>query len=408
MIQSSHSTSTARARWILVAGTALALLLLARLFVFGIYDVESMSMAPTLGASEAGGCGESVLVRYGRGTLERFDLVVLRRPGVQVPRVKRVVGLPGESVQIVRGDLVIDGERLRLDAPRPPLVTVFDDEVDAVSEWFQMGGTEVNPWTETKEGWHLAAEAVPSGAAAGTMFFGRRITVGIRSEDAGDAAGGVSAADCAIACEVRAGVPVPELHFILREQGDTFRAELLAAGGGRWSVRLLQRWRGGEELVLAEGEVALGEGSWTAVRFGNIDDHLFFEATPPGGVAQSVVAGPTTNHMDPSDRFSVGETYGHRVGLGGAVGSADFRRIRVSRDFHYTDRGPHASGEPVRLGPGEVFLLGDNSSASRDGRDWGPTSTSDIMGRPSWVVWPLGSVRGLGGEQRPLVGSDSR
>ena len=91
---------------------------------------------------------------------------------------------------------------------------------------------------------------------------------------------------------------------------------------------------------------------------------------------------------------------------GGAAGSADFRRIRVWRDFHYTDRGTHATGEPVRLGPSEFFVLGDNSPESRDGRDWGPVSARDIIGRPIWVLWPVSSSRALGGDLRPLVGSE--
>ena len=170
--------------------------MLARLFVFGIYEVDSRSMEPTLGANS--GEAESVLVRYGRGTLERFDLVVLRRPGAKAPRVKRVVGMPGESVQIVRGDLVIEGRRLPLSAPRPPLVAVFDDARDPVEEWFQMGGTVLNPWTKTDEGWHLAAEEVPSGAAAGTMFFAKRLTAGHISGDPEAGPGGVSAADAVL------------------------------------------------------------------------------------------------------------------------------------------------------------------------------------------------------------------
>jgi signal peptidase I len=377
---------------------------LARLFVFGIYEVDSRSMEPTLGANS--GEAESVLVRYGRGTLERFDLVVLRRPGAKAPRVKRVVGMPGESVQIVRGDLVIEGQRLPLSAPRPPLVAVFDDARDSVEEWFQMGGTVLNPWTKTDEGWHLAAEEVPSGAAAGTMFFAKRLTAGHISGDPEAGPGGVSAADAVLGCEVRAGEPAAELHFILREQGDTFRGELRAAEGDFWSARLLQRWRGGDEQVLAEGELDFGPGAWVSIRFGNVDDHLFLEVTAEGGEPQLLSAGPTTNHIDPADRTSAGETYGHRLGLGGAAGSADFRRIRVWRDFHYTDRGTHATGEPVRLGPSEFFVLGDNSPESRDGRDWGPVSARDIIGRPIWVLWPVSSARALGGDLRPLVGSE--
>jgi len=361
-------------------------------------------MVPTL----RGGAGESesVLVRYGRGDPARFDLVVLRRPGVKEPRVKRVVGLPGESVQLVLGDLVIDGERLPLSTPRPPLVEVFNDSRDHVEEWFQMGGTEVNPWEEGESGWHLSAEGVESGAAAGTMFFTRRLTAGHISGDEDAGPGGVSAADCVLGCEVNPGEVPAELHFILREQGDTFRAELDPGVGGEWTARILHRWRGGEEVLLAEGALSLSKSGWTSIRFGNVDDQLFFEATPEGGTTERLTSGPVGNHLDPSDRMAAGETYGHRIGLGGAAGSAEFRRIRVWRDFHYTDRGNHGKGDPVRLGPGELFVLGDNSPESRDGRDWGPISTGDVLGRPTHVVLPMSAMRPLGGDLRPLVPSE--
>ena len=401
---SAHQRSpvAARAKWAPVAVTALILMALLRLFVFGIYEVDSRSMAPTLRGG--GDENESVLVRYGRGEIERFDLVVLQRPGVKAPRVKRVVGLPGEAVQLEFGDLVIDGEKLPLSAPRPPLVEVFNDERDEVEEWFQMGGTEVNPWERSGDTWHLAAEEVPSGAAAGTMFFAKRLTAGHISGDPEAGPGGVSAADCVLGCEVKLGEEPAELHFILREQGDTFRAEVKTAQGSLKQARVVQRWRGGEELELRKSPLYINGGVWHTVRFGNVDDELFFEITPRGGETVKLTA-PTVNHLDPSDRAAVGETYGHRIGLGGAAGSADFRNIRVWRDLHYTDRGTHGKGEPVRLGPNELFVLGDNSPESRDGRDWGPITTGDILGRPTRVVWPLKAARPLGEDTQALIPS---
>ena len=404
MSSSQGSTGAARTKWLTIVGAALVLLVLARLFVFGIYEVDSRSMAPTLRGGTEG--AESVLVRYGRGDLKRFALVVFRRPGTKEPRVKRIVGLPGESVQIVLGDLVVDGERLPLSVARPPLVEVFNADNGRVEEWFQMGGTEVNPWEEIEGGWRLSGESVPSGAAAGTMFFSKRLTAAHIFGDSEAGPGGASAADCVLDCEVRPGMNPAELHFLLREQGDPFRAELDPGAEGQWGARLLQRWRGGEELLLAEGAVTAPKGDWTSVRFGNVDDQLFLEVTPASGVVERLTSGLTVNHLDPSDRLAAGETYGHRIGLGGAAGSADFRGIRVSRDFHYTDRGTHGVGEPVRLGPGELFVLGDNSPESRDGRDWGPISMGDVLGRPTHVVLPLSPRRALGGDLEALVPSE--
>ena len=399
-----QSSVTARAKWVPVTLIVAALLLLLRLFVIGVYEVDSRSMVPTLRGGSGEEQNERVLVRYGRGELERFDLVVLRRPGVKVPRVKRVVGLPGETVRLEFGDLIINGEKLPLSAPRPPLVEVFNDTSDQVEEWFQMGGTEVNPWERGEGLWHLAAEEVPSGAAAGTMFFAKRLTAGHISGDPEAGPGGVSAADCVLGCEVRLGEEPAELHFILREQGDTFRAEVKTAQGSLKHVRIVQRWRGGEELELRKSPLYADSEVWHTVRFGNVDDELFFEITPEGGDRLRLTA-TARNHLDPSDRMAKGETYGHRIGLGGAAGTADFRNIQVWRDFHYTDRGSHGKGEPVRLGPNELFVLGDNSPVSRDGRDWGPISASDVLGRPTHVAYPFSAIRLLGEDVRPLIPS---
>ena len=388
-----------RGRWTAIACAALAALVLARAFFFGVYEVEGRSMAPTLEA------GESVLVAYGQKALERYDLVVLQMPNEKKPKVKRVVGLPGESVQLMNGDLVVNGARISLDKPRPPLVTVFDDSLEPVEEWFQMGSTQVNPWEKTEEGWHLEATDVASGAAAGTMFFARRLTAGHVGGEQEGVSGGTSAADCVLSCEFRLGLEPAELNFILREQGDTFRAELRFEREGTGKVQIRQRWRGGEELLLAEGELGVSSKGWTALRFGNVDNRIFLELTVPNAEPEALVSGLVSNHFDPSDRLAKGETYGHRVGFGGAAGEADFRKIRVLKDLHYTARGSYGITEPVRLGPREFFVLGDNSPQSRDGRDWGPVNDEVILGRPLGVVFPLRYARLLGGGEASLITS---
>jgi hypothetical protein len=155
--------------------------------------------------------------------------------------------------------------------------------------------------------------------------------------------------------------------------------------------------------LLAEGTLQVPGEDWVAIRFGNVDDAIFFELNAPSIESQTLVAGPISNHLDPSDRRAKGETYGHRVGFGGAAGTADFRSIKVFKDLHYTGRGTHGITEPVRLGPREFFVLGDNSPESRDGRDWGPVSEEVILGRPLWVVLPFSSVRRLGGGGTSLL-----
>ena len=69
--------------------------------------VTGISMNPTF--SE----GDKALVKpraYSTGSPERFDIVVVRPPGVDREDIKRIVGLPGELVEIRSGSLWVDAE----------------------------------------------------------------------------------------------------------------------------------------------------------------------------------------------------------------------------------------------------------------------------------------------------------
>lgn len=399
---------------------ALAVLVLALLAVganqllFGVYRVDSPSMEPVLHGDPED--GDVVLVRYARGRVpQRFELVVARDASGGTPKVKRVVGLPGEAVRIDRGDLLIDGRRLPLEAPRPPLVPVFDDRDERVEDFFEMGSSTVHPWRREGEEFVLDGSDVPLGSQAGLMFFSKRVRDGYREPDGSPVAGSVHVNDLVLECEVLLGDPPAHLRFVLLELGDTYRAlidPLATAGGpsrgpGPFRLALAHRYAtaqatpdpdAGRERVLAETELELDPADWHRVRFLDVDDHLALELDG----ALVLTADPGPNHYHPSDRPPLGRSFGPRAALGGEAGRARFRSIRLWRDLFYTDRGTYAVERPLVLGPDEVFLLGDRSSVSRDGRDFGPTRLADLVGRPTCVIWPLSRARCLE-PPRPLV-----
>lgn len=92
----------------------------ARLFVFQAFKIPSESMETTLLV------GDHVIVNkfvYGQGgnessmfpfeEIERGDLVVFRYPAnPDVDFVKRVIGLPGETIEIANKSVWVDGQRL--------------------------------------------------------------------------------------------------------------------------------------------------------------------------------------------------------------------------------------------------------------------------------------------------------
>jgi len=46
-------------------------------------------------------------------------------------------------------------------------------------------------------------------------------------------------------------------------------------------------------------------------------------------------------------------------------------------------------GGPTTVPAGQLYVLGDNRTASRDSRDWGPIPQTSVGGRLLTVIWPL-------------------
>ena len=100
--------------WILVIGGALVVALLIRTFLFQAYEIPSPSMVNTLNV------GDRVLVNklaYKFHDIHRGDVVVFKRPpGEPDPKIKdlikRVIGLPGDTLVFKDCSVFIDGKRL--------------------------------------------------------------------------------------------------------------------------------------------------------------------------------------------------------------------------------------------------------------------------------------------------------
>ena len=100
--------------WGSVIVGALILAVLVRTFLFGAYYIPSPSMEPTLSI------GDRIVVNkvsYRLHDVNRGDLVVFAPTGMAATEgiddlIKRVIGLPGETVTVVDGRVLIDGGML--------------------------------------------------------------------------------------------------------------------------------------------------------------------------------------------------------------------------------------------------------------------------------------------------------
>lgn len=100
--------------WVLIAGGALLVAFIIKTFLFQAFYIPSLSMAPTLKVNDR------VLVNklsYDLHDVHRGDLIVFESPpneGSQTKDlIKRVIGLPGETVESQDGHILINGQVLR-------------------------------------------------------------------------------------------------------------------------------------------------------------------------------------------------------------------------------------------------------------------------------------------------------
>lgn len=94
--------------WVLVIVVAVAAALLIRTFIFEPVRVDGSSMLNTLHDNEY-----MIVTKYQYlfNDPERFDVVICHYPGRGSTNfVKRIVGIPGDTVEVSGGDLYVNGE----------------------------------------------------------------------------------------------------------------------------------------------------------------------------------------------------------------------------------------------------------------------------------------------------------
>ncbi len=67
--------------------------------------------------------------------------------------------------------------------------------------------------------------------------------------------------------------------------------------------------------------------------------------------------------------------------------------INQPMDPTYNSMFKFAYPDPLHLGPGQYFVMGDNRNDSNDSRYWGTVSRWRIMGKAEVIFWPLNRIR---------------
>ena len=379
----------------------------------------------------------------------RWDVVVFKYPeDARVNYIKRLIGLPGETVSIAGGDIWTDrGTAEPVIARKPPhrllamLQCVHDsrhrppeelarDWPAAWIDWARDASGEQR-WTTDDGGRSYRTKAAASATLrwrhciprdwdpAGPPSQVEPALVGDfqpynqdpeyvalhRSPGLGALLDGAHwVGDLAVECDLRSHGDGGTVVFDLVEAGLGHECGIDLATG----IATLSR----DGNLLATGDSGIrGKGRWQ-VMFANVDDELslfvngrrvttdhaatWTRSIDEAAAARPVIRGASVGTIEPDDLAPVGIT----------TRSADVTvaDLRVLRDLYYVASGSQAAligrepEEPVISFPLEedqFFMLGDNSSASKDGRAWGtpeePIHHVDrrlLIGRALVVFWP--------------------
>ena len=108
--------------WLIALGLTCLLALGLRAFAAQTVLVAGVSMEPTL---RSGDCVLVTRFDYRKSAPARGDVVLCRLPNRAGGYIKRVVGLPGETVRIVSGQTYVDGQLLE-----EPWATPADEDYE--------------------------------------------------------------------------------------------------------------------------------------------------------------------------------------------------------------------------------------------------------------------------------------
>ncbi len=343
----------------------------------------------------------------------RWEVVVFQSPIEPTqPYVKRIVGLPGESIQIVAGDVLIDGKiaRKSLAEQHAMRVKVYDQnfppkDSSVYPRWKAKRGAQTYP---LPTGWKVEGAELLREPKIDETLLSRRVPDWIeylhwqpdRSEygpirdyypyNGRDLRSENNVEDLMFEADV-AVAPEAEALYV-RIHGAT----------GRHLVRIPID-HSTEVEVRREGRLRRSSAGEAGVSSSPSPDakvwHRLVVSTIDRRLMVLVDGNLLFDPIDDDEAPGVGKAVADSpvaVGVSGG-GWVRVKNLQIYRDIYYTNalmhapRRPFAVDRPYHLSEGEFFVLGDNSPVSNDSRFW-PNSpvvrAESLLGKPFLVHLP--------------------
>jgi len=305
--------------------------------------------------------------------ISRWEAIVYRNREYPHPRcVKRVVGLPGETIEIAGGQVLVDGHvaKKNLEQFRQVAVGVHGPSIDAQS--WKRG--ETHHWRVASGHAQFAAQLADDTLRLEWLTYQHR-----QNGNVSDATSILDESPLDQA-ESRLLNPVHDLLLACRARvrGAGQLCLRVACGHGDFIATLAPQLGTGR---LTRDGMTVGDFMIPAAASAR---ETRIELAVVDGRAMLSVAGNTILAADFDSQSDMSGAPASVLAVGARNVEVDISELSVLRDIFYT---PAPSGRPakVKLGPDEYYVLGDNSPHAIDTRSGlSPIKKDQILGLARW------------------------